>query len=414
MSVKERKIGTDSRNMMKQRIMVEALLVLLLFSLPAGSFTPRHDFDSRLKSIVKPYQFSTVKWEAKAIPGELKQSFMPHRESPKNEIAAVEEYFSLTQQIKALKSNNPLGPSPEAELNRLQEQKSALADTVERILEKQIGETLDELGIFSRVAGLRVDFPPVNFKLETPPYLLVISPRDRIESIQTVTLQSTLTRKEIGEIESGADALGVSALVVGLGGLGTTYPTFVADDTSLKSVIETGVHEWLHQYLAFKPLGFYYVLDLTGLRRDYDVAMMNETLADMLGKEIGDLVYEKYYASPAGAISQNPLQATTFNFNREMRETRQTVDSYLTRGEIEQAEQFMKERRDFLATKGYNIRKLNQAYFAFYGTYADSPTSIDPIGSELKELRAKSGSLKDFLGAASRLTSRQQLEQSIK
>ena len=74
----------------------------------------------------------------------------------------------------------------------------------------------------------------------------------------------------------------------------------------------------------------------------------------------------------------------------------------------------MKESRDSLAAKGYNIRKLNQAWFAFYGTYSDSPGSINPIGAELKDLRAKSNSPKDFLDRASVLTSRQQLQQSIK
>jgi hypothetical protein len=69
----------------------------------------------------------------------------------------------------------------------------------------------------------------------------------------------------------------------------------------------------------------------------------------------------------------------------------------------------MEERRQFLATQGYRIRKLNQAYFAFYGTYADDPTSISPIGVELRKLREQSGSLKEFLDNAAVLTSRQDL-----
>ena len=86
----------------------------------------------------------------------------------------------------------------------------------------------------------------------------------------------------------------------------------------------------------------------------------------------------------------------------------------LKAGKIEQAEEFMEQKRQFLATKGYHIRKLNQAYFAFHGAYADRPTSISPIGRELKELRNQSVSLKDFLEKAATMTSRQDLVESLK
>ena len=84
------------------------------------------------------------------------------------------------------------------------------------------------------------------------------------------------------------------------------------------------------------------------------------------------------------------------------------------RVKVEQAEKFMEEKRQYLATKGYYIRKLNQAYFAYYGTYADSPTSISPIGAELKKLRSQSASLKDFLETVAAMTSRQDLAGSVK
>ena len=61
----------------------------------------------------------------------------------------------------------------------------------------------------------------------------------------------------------------------------------------------------------------------------------------------------------------------------------------------------MKEKQQYLAANGYYIRKLNQAYFAFYGSYADSPTSVDPIGTKLKQLRQQSTSVTDFLNTVS-------------
>jgi hypothetical protein len=58
-----------------------------------------------------------------------------------------------------------------------------------------------------------------------------------------------------------------------------------------------------------------------------------------------------------------------------------------------------------LVEKGYNLRKLNQAYFAFHGSYALSPTSIDPIGPQIRQLRAANPSLRAFLNRVGWLNS---------
>ncbi len=92
-----------------------------------------------------------------------------------------------------------------------------------------------------------------------------------------------------------------------------------------------------------------------------------------------------------------------------MRKVRKTVGDYLAAGQINDAERYMEERRQFLVSKGYYIRKLNQAYFAFNDTYADRPGSISPIGIQLQTLRTRTASVKDFLDTAGALTSAQQL-----
>ncbi len=289
------------------------------------------DFDNRLSSIVKPYRFSIMKWELRAIPHEANQWIFGRHERIDDEIYVVTEYFSSTERIKTLKSeidainaDNREGDlvSLEAELNRLQERKMALEGTVERIIRKQIRETLAQQGIFNPIdkyISLRVSFPPVNFKLEKPPYLLVISPRERIESIREITLQPGISLEEIEDIEAKVNKLGVSSLVVGLGGC-ATYPSFVTNEASLRFTIDTATEEWLHQYLVFKPLGFLYSLDLTGVRRNYDIATMNETLASMVSKEISSIVREKYYPQYENGANQNRAGKSGFDFNREMRE----------------------------------------------------------------------------------------------
>ena len=392
----------------------------------AGVFIPgcgtTQNFDENLNSIVKPYSFSILTWESRVIPGEIIQWAHGWLENIDDEAVIVTEYFSTVEQLKTLEreiqwvnSGTRQGDPAllENELTMLQERKLGLEKTVERIIEKQIKETLAEEEIFNPITSLKINFPPLNFKLERPPHLLVISPRDSIESIREIILKQDISIDEMEAIEDEADRLGVSSLVVGLGGLGSTYPSFVTNEASLRFTIDAATEEWLHQYLFFKPLGILYTLDLTGLSPDYEIATINETVASMTSKEIGAIVYQKYYPQHENSNNQGQAEESGFDFNRQMREIRITVDEYLARGEIGLAEEFMEEKRQYLASMGYHIRKLNQAYFAFHGAYADSPTSISPIGPEVKKLREQSSSIKDFLDKASLITSRQNLIESL-
>ncbi len=402
-------------------------MTLATFGLGSTGCTITQDFDQYLRTIVKPYNFSTAAWEVKIVPHELNQLIYGLHDQSDDEVQVVTDYFSIFKRIRGLESqiqaiNYGTGQGNlallEAELEELREQKLALENTAERILERQIKTVLAEQGIFNPLdaydARPRINFPPLNFKLEKPPHLLVVSPRERIESMREVILKQDISLEEMAAIEAAVDTYGVSSLVVELGGLGATYPSFVTNEASLRFTIEAAAEEWLHQYLFFKPLGTLYTLDLTGLAPNYDIATINETVASMASTEIGDLVYQKYY-SQYETTNQSSLQDdSSFDFNREMRDIRRKVDEYLARGEIELAEELMEQKRQYLADNGYYIRKLNQAYFAFYGTYADSPTSISPIGAELEKLREQSRSLKDFLNKASTITSRQHLIEMLK
>ena len=57
----------------------------------------------------------------------------------------------------------------------------------------------------------------------------------------------------------------------------------------------------------------------------------------------------------------------------------------------------MEERRRFMVDNGHFIRKINQAFFAFRGTYAANPASISPINDQLEQLRSRSDTLEEFL-----------------
>jgi predicted nucleic acid-binding Zn-ribbon protein len=134
---------------------------------------------------------------------------------------------------------------------------------------------------------------------------------------------------------------------------------------------------------------------------------INETAADIAGKELAARVLRLYGQElKLGKGEASPL-------DRRLREIRLKVDELLARGEVDRAEAYMEEERQALAAEDYEIRKLNQAYFAFHGTYADAPASTSPIGDELRLLRQRSSSLGEFLRRASSLKSYEELKALI-
>jgi hypothetical protein len=102
--------------------------------------------------------------------------------------------------------------------------------------------------------------------------------------------------------------------------------------------------------------------------------------------------------------------AVQFDFQAEMRATRIRVDDMLAAGKVDEAEAYMEERRQVFVMNGYPIRRLNQAYFAFHGSYATTGAAgVNIIGEQVQELRRRSTSLAQFLRIAARFTSPQDL-----
>src|SRR5438093_835702 len=140
---------------------------------------------------------------------------------------------------------------------------------------------------------------------------------------------------------------------------------------------------------------------------------------DIGGKELARLYFERYGtleqacgAQPAPAATPPPTPSG-FDFTGEMRALRREVEAMLAQGQVEQAEALMAAKRDEFQSKGIFIRRLNQAYFAFHGFYADSPGSIDPIGPELQTLLERAGSPGEFVRRASSLTTRADLDAAL-
>ena len=142
-----------------------------------------------------------------------------------------------------------------------------------------------------------------------------------------------------------------------------------------------------------------------------ELRIMNETAASIAETEIGQAFIRQFYPN---LLESSPLKPRTFytskpnpsqpyqhfDFSKEMYQTRVHVDELLKMNKIEQAEQYMELRRIFFWENGYPIRKLNQAYFAFHGAYADKPYSAagaDPVGDDVRLFRTRQPSLDAFV-----------------
>jgi hypothetical protein len=298
-----------------------------------------------------------------------------------------------------------------AELAALREKLESEAGVVEAVLETQVSQVVASAGLST--AGLT--WPPPRLRFTEPPQLLVVSPRARIERLRSVDLVPDLDAAQRGSLEDAvADGFDLSAYVTSVGGYGT-WPTMVVDRYGLPWTVETIAHEWIHNYLAFRPLGWAYL-------QGGDAVTINETVASIAGEELGRAVMAAYFPDllPPPPSPQSELtnhvgrsEAPAFDFGREMRTTRLVADRLLAHGLVEEAETYMEDRRQRFVDNGYRLRKLNQAYFAFHGSYATGPAAVDPIGPKLEALRERSSSLAEFLDTVSTMTSLADLDAAL-
>jgi hypothetical protein len=254
-------------------------------------------------------------------------------------------------------------------------------------------------------------FPPVLITLTSPPNVLVIAPRTELRVINSTVL-GALDVPAQERLEVSADSTGISSLVAPIGGL-ATYPSMVLEEDSAERVLNASAHEWMHQYLIFYPLG-------QGYWSSQQTREINETTADLVGQEVGGKLAEELgltdpvVTPPPPQSDAAPTRRPAFDFRAFMRDTRAQTESLLRDGRVDDAEAYMRARRDELTQHGYQIRKLNQAYFALYGSYGDgfaaSPTN--PIPDLLHRLREKSGSLADFIFAVRSITTVDELRQA--
>jgi hypothetical protein len=170
-------------------------------------------------------------------------------------MTAVREYFSLGAEVQGLQAElgrqaaqreggDPGGEADriaaaEGELREVLDRRAEIRTAVEETLEKALSEALKEQSLLRGLGPVRMVFPPLVFRLDQPPRLLVVSPRDRIQMTETQLLSPDLSLADAEGLEAEVELQeGRSALVLGLGGL-AVYPSLVPDSQALRSALQT-------------------------------------------------------------------------------------------------------------------------------------------------------------------------------
>jgi hypothetical protein len=403
--------------------------IILTYSTP-----PLTDDIERVRTYTRAVEFDYINWVTQASFIKLQQvsAGVPYNLGRVERKQVIAEHLAVTErlleyefaleQIYAdpdIKDKEKVSHDLRTNLKEVQARQNELTPLAEAILQEQISQILSELNIAS--AGQPI--PSVSYHSSHLPNALIVSPRDHIEQIANVSVLPELTTDEKNDLEQRVDkSLDVSSLVEPVGGIGV-YPTMIMRTTNFPWVLDTISHEWTHNFLTLRPLGMLY-------GETPELRTMNETTASIVGNEVGRLVLERFYPELAtasradfelAALYQAPVipgfaLRADFDFRAEMHTTRVRADELLAAGKITEAEAYMEARRQIFWQNGYQIRKLNQAYFAFHGAYADTPGGAageDPVGPAVRALREQSKSLADFLDTISWMTSFEQLQQAI-
>ncbi len=416
-------------------ILRNALILFVLTALLGGSTLPPAEQTEKVRAFTRNVEFDYVSWTLEAFGIKFQQialgsaRYIP--ETKRRQI--VLDYLNLVAEIQqATYRLNDIFADPgiedpqkassevSAELDSLREKHDHLAPLAEAILQDQTANIVAQMDL--ALGGQPI--PPILYHSTPLPLALIISPRHIIRQDENISLLADLSIEQQANLEKLVDnALDVSSLVVGIGGVGV-YPTMVMQTTDLNWLAEVVAHEWVHNFLSLRPLGVNYLTSP-------ELRTINETTASIAGKEIGRALIERDYpeflpppppelppsttTAQPGAFPHTP-EPPNFDFRTEMRETRITVDALLEENKIEEAEAYMEARRTVFWENGYHLRKINQAYFAFYGAYADQPGGAageDPVGAAVRALRAQSPSLAAFLTQISWMTSFEQLQGAL-
>lgn len=369
-----------------------------------------------------PNEYNIGAWEVRNVPNKwlfLAGELLRGSPSEAEQNDTLRRFFELNRRIDELSNESSdtlsrgmlVDQAITDELNALLRERDAIENQAEATLESRLTKVIEQENL-TRDLLFAVVWPPVDAEFTEAPRALARSPRDRIELLGSSLLKDGLTLTQVEEIEAEAQEENVSALSFGTAGIGA-YPTIIDHPGNYRRALEVIAHEWMHNYLFFHPLGFNYY-------GSNDLRTMNETVADLVGRELADSVIARWPLDAAPSVPTPPTAAVPaqppLDLRAELRKLRGEVDTLLAEGKIHEAETHMEMRRQELAEAGYFIRKINQAYFAYLNLYAGesgSAAATNPIGPKIDELRRRYPSLRDFVAVISAITTVEELDSAL-
>lgn len=388
-------------------VVIPIILILIL-----ALFWPRGQSLGEFEDAVGRYALGDTRFTIGEVGGAIFEwvAFWQDDGSQDEQRDFVVTYFDLIEEQKALDRQIERGETNHAALQRREDVVALIdanRDKVERILESQIEWAIFELGIREYTI-----MPPVEIQLREDPSVLIISERESINEIKRIFLIDHLTMEEKEQLEAEIDAMGYSAFVVSIGGR-STYPATIRPQ-GIRATLETTAHEWLHNYRSLKnPIG-----KVT----DSESRAIEETIANLLDQAIGNIAYQRFYdpsyvpPAPTPATQEQSNDPDVFDFNSEMRETYLRTIELLEAGLIDEAEAYMDRRRDFFEENGKFERKINQAYFAFTGSYATNPAfsfGQNGIGDKLQKISNYFNDPAAFFNAIAHITNIKELDKLL-
>lgn len=408
---------------------VAAIAVLLLGSSLVQPANPQE----ALRKYTRAVEFDFSEWTVKSLFAKAVQSSLKAEKflSNQQQAAVTKDYFNqvedLQQKTQAL-NNAVFAPqldqrtivTKKARIDLMIAQRGLdqLSLMAESVLQTQTEMILAGMGF--GIGGQIL--PPVLYRVTDLPLDIIISPRTEIRTLMDFSLNPGLDTLEKEKIEVGIqNDYDLSALIEPVGGIGA-YPTMVMQSADLNWLSETVAHEWIHNYLTFTPLGMRY-------SQNGELRTINETTASIAGKEVSQELLLHYYPDRVSRYfivlrgmqtvrREAETEPDSFDFRAEMRATRIQTEALLLQGEVALAEDYMEARRQVFWEHGYQIRKINQAYFAFYGSYNDHPgggaAGADPVGPAVQALRKQEDSLHAFIMRIDKVTSFADLQKLLR
>src|SRR5450759_3456647 len=272
--------------------------VLCLGLLVSSTLLPYESSDQPL-AFTRSLVFDYVSWELDAILLKDAQDALdvPRYLTIDQQHQVVTQYLDLVQKINVAENNieeiyadpkildkaSQIAPLS-ANLNDLKDLRSRLGPLAEEVMQTQISSVLADFGLTTGGQPL----PPLLYHTTPLPMALIISPRSEIRQDNNISLDPDLSLEQMVNLEDRVEkALNVSALVTGIGGVGT-YPTMVMSTTDMSWLASTISHEWTHNFLTLHPLGINYFSSPA-------TRTINETTANQVGNEVGRAVLARFY-----------------------------------------------------------------------------------------------------------------------